>query len=354
MLWVLTSMDLVAAATIDVAEAAYDLQVGPEQWLPNLLERGAPLFDRGLGCAAAIWAGQRNGRGPLVAQMSVRGGSSELAPSFAKAIRAAGTEMRRTWPAKDGTPRAVSESELERPNTLWAFGKDVGCPDALGLGALDLELHGVGLGIPSPHLISLTKDGRRRWQQIAAHIEAGHRLRRRLGCAVGSGGERLRAIPSEGAAVVDPRRFEVAHADGAAKSKEAREALRRAAIRIDAARGKQSKEDGEQALEVWHGLIRGRWSLVDWFESDGRRLIVAIPNEPDFADPRGLTKREHEVAKLAAAGETGKRIGYRLGISRQRVSALLNGAMHKLHVRTQAELVMKLRGFEVDEPSSTM
>lgn len=354
MLLLLTSMNAVAAATVEVAEAAYDLQLDPEQWLPNLLERGALLFDRGLGCAAAIWAGQRDGQGPWVAQTSVHGGPSELARSFTKAIRTVGAEVQRTWPAKDASARAVSESELERPNTLWAFEKDVGCPDALGLGALDLELHGVGVGIPSPRLISLTKDGRMRWQRIAAHIEAGHRLRRRLGCAVGSGGERLRTIPSEGTAVIEPRGFEVVHADGTAKSREVRESLREAAIRIDKSRSKQGRKDIEQALQIWHDLVRGRWSLVDWFESDGRRLIIAIPNDPGVADPRGLTKREHEVAKLAAAGETGKRIGYRLGISPQRVSALLNGAMHKLRVSTQAELVMKLRGFEVAETSSTM
>lgn len=343
-------MDPIAAATIDVAEAAYDLRLSPEEWLPNLLERGAPLFDHGLGCAAAIWAGEAENHRPLVAQMSAGGGRPELAPSFASAIRGAGPEMRR-WRAEHGEAQVVSESELERPNLLWVFEKGLGCQDVLGVWAIDLDFHGVGLGIPSSERISLTREARTRWQRIASHIEAGHRLRRRLGCAVGSRAAAIADVPSQAEAVIDPRGFEIAHAQGKATSPEAREALRQAAIRIDRAKGRQGRDDADQALEVWHGLVRGRWSVVDWFDSDGRRLIVAIPNGPGAADPRGLTERELQVAGLAAAGETGKRIAYRLGISRQRVSALLNAAMRKLGVRTQAELVMKLHGFEVAEPS---
>ncbi|MBW2552410.1 MAG: helix-turn-helix transcriptional regulator, partial [Deltaproteobacteria bacterium] len=49
----------------------------------------------------------------------------------------------------------------------------------------------------------------------------------------------------------------------------------------------------------------------------------------------------------AALGESGKLIGYRLGISTSRVSAVLKDAMRKLRVHTQAELVEKMRGLGV-------
>ena len=43
-------------------------------------------------------------------------------------------------------------------------------------------------------------------------------------------------------------------------------------------------------------LLEGRWSLVDRFDSDGRRFIVAYRNPPGVLNPRRLTAREREVA----------------------------------------------------------
>ena len=58
-----------------------------------------------------------------------------------------------------------------------------------------------------------------------------------------------------------------------------------------------------------------------------------------------LTKREKEVVALAARGRTSKFIACELDISRQRVSSLLSHAMRKLGVRTQAQLVLKMKAF---------
>ena len=105
-------------------------------------------------------------------------------------------------------------------------------------------------------------------------------------------------------------------------------------------------------LRVWKGVVRGRWSIVDWFDSDGRRFILALPNKPRSRDPRGLTERELQVATHAGAGESSKLIAYRLGVSRSRVSTLLHQAMHKLGVQTTGQLVVKMRTLLVESPSS--
>lgn len=93
--------------------------------------------------------------------------------------------------------------------------------------------------------------------------------------------------------------------------------------------------------------------MLDWFDSDGRRFVLGIPNAPELGDPRGLTEREHQVATYAARGESGKMIGYRLGISKASVSTALEGAMHKLHVKTKPQLAEKMRGFaqELRDPA---
>ena len=83
--------------------------------------------------------------------------------------------------------------------------------------------------------------------------------------------------------------------------------------------------------------------MVDWFDSDGRRFIIAKLDATKRGCARGLTNRERQVALSAALGESNKVTGYRLGISPSRVSALLKAAMRKLGVRTKVQLVVMVR-----------
>jgi len=86
--------------------------------------------------------------------------------------------------------------------------------------------------------------------------------------------------------------------------------------------------------------------MVDWFDTDGRRFVLALPNSPGVSDPRGLSERESQVVAYAVLGQTNKMIAYRLGLSRSRVSMLLRTAMRKLDVQTRTQLVLKMRNFE--------
>jgi DNA-binding CsgD family transcriptional regulator len=334
-----------AAAPIDVAEAAYDLRLGPKEWLPNLLEKGAPLFDRGLGCAAAIWAGRSADQQPMMAQLTVRAGEPDLGLMFARAARDVGMRLPQTSAARDGGACTASETDTSSPSILRAFEKQVGCKDVLGVWALDPRLHGIGINIPSSQFIALSRPERRRWRALSAHIAAGHRLRRKLGSAAVSGAMPVNELPFEGDAIIDPTRFVITHAKGHARRQDAAQALREAAIQVDHARGKLRNEHPDEALAIWQGLVEGRWSLVDWFDTDGRRFVVVVPNRPGTGDPRGLTQRERDVVELAARGNTSKLISYQLGVSTQRVSMLLASAKRKLGVRTQAQLVLKMKPF---------
>jgi len=338
-------MDPLATAAIDVAGAAYDLRLGPREWLPNLLEKGAPLFDRGLGCAAAIWAGCSTDQQPMVSQLSVRAGEPDLGLMFVRAARDVGMRLAQTSAARGAGACTASETDAESPSILRAFEKQVGCRDVLGVWAVNPRLHGIGINIPSPDFISLSQGERRRWRTLCAHIATGHRLRRSWGSATVCGATPVSEFPFGADAVIDPRRFVLTEAKGDAKRQDVAEVLREAAIQVDRARGKLGKENPDEALAVWRGVLRGRWSLVDWFDTDGRRFVVVIPNPPGIDDPRSLTEREREVVELAACGKTSKHISYQLGISTQRVSTLLASAKRKLGVRTQAQLVLKMKPF---------
>lgn len=341
-------MDHTKSTAIDLAEAAYNIQLGAADWLPNLLESGGEALNRGLGCAAAIWAGASDDGQPLITQMHVHAGPPDLAVRFARAAQEVEPVLaRRTSEARGGGVHVVSECRHERPQVYGAITKHVGCKDVLGVWALDPDLHGIGINIPSPERIRLHFKTREHWQMLAVHFAAAHRLRRSLGRAGDLPGTPVTEIPLNAEALLDPTRFLVSHAAGDAKDSGASQLIREAAVRHDQARGRLRKSDPERALQMWQGLVRGRWSLVDWFDTDGRRFILAKPNAPDVGDPRGLTEREHQVATYAALGETHKIIGYRLGISRSRVSTLLTSVKRKLDVKTQAQLVIRMHGLQM-------
>jgi hypothetical protein len=57
----------------------------------------------------------------------------------------------------------------------------------------------------------------------------------------------------------------------------------RAAKAIDRARSR-ARSNEDEALELWQGLVAGRWSLVEQFDSDGRRFLVARKNDPVVAE----------------------------------------------------------------------
>jgi DNA-binding CsgD family transcriptional regulator len=206
-----------------------------------------------------------------------------------------------------------------------------------------IDPYGVGfyISLHLPEVTKLSEKERARWRMVGAHLAAGFRLRRGLdehGAPTADRGV------DEAEAILDPRSFSLAHAKGPALNADARERLRDAAVRLDRARGSLRKSDPEKSLEAWWALLHGRWSLVDWFDIDGRRFVLAHPNPPNVGDPRGLTQREAQVVAFAALGESQKLIRYRIGVSESLVSRALASAMHKLGVTTQAQLVEKLRG----------
>ncbi len=191
---------------------------------------------------------------------------------------------------------------------------------------------GRGAGIMMTKILaeprSSTPAERRRWGRVAAHLGAGLRLRRRLDSLL-LDDEHVEAILE-----ADGR---VSAARAAAEPASARDALRDAVRRIDLARS-HARAEPDEALELWQGLVCGRWSMVDHFDTDGRRYVVAFRNDVAIGDPRGLTPREHEVAELVGVGESGKAISYRLGVSEAAVSAAVTSAVRKLGLAGRAEL----------------
>jgi DNA-binding NarL/FixJ family response regulator len=86
--------------------------------------------------------------------------------------------------------------------------------------------------------------------------------------------------------------------------------------------------------------VAGRWTLLDHFDRDGRRYLLAHRNDPDAPDPRALTLRERQVVGYVALGQSNKLIAYELGLSASTVGVLLKTAAAKLGARSRTELGM--------------
>lgn len=224
-----------------------------------------------------------------------------------------------------------------------------GAKDAIGLMTVDTDGRGIHILAPTPEIVKLEPAALARWEMMAAHVASGVRLRNAL----------LRQrkletdaseLPHGAEAMINPSDFRVTEAVNDAQGDDALQALREAAIRIDKSRadGRQ-EEHTDAALAEWWALIRGRWSIVDWFDTDDRRYVLALPNPPMVPNPRGLTEQEQQVTAFAALGDSHKFIAYRLGLSRSRVSHLLASGMRKLGVKTQAQLVEKMGALALAE-----
>ncbi|HJK99319.1 MAG TPA: helix-turn-helix transcriptional regulator [Polyangiaceae bacterium LLY-WYZ-14_1] len=228
------------------------------------------------------------------------------------------TERLREW----GFPEPVVTGYLEavRP---WGYA------DAVPVTAANLNGRGLHIVTPTKKSVPLGPAGRRRWEAVAVHLAAGLRLRDAL-----AGGPLL-----DGADAVlegDGRLADVR--DEAAAAPDARERLRHAARRLDHAHSRAGRAAADETLSAWDALVDGRWTLLDHFDTDGRRYLVARRNEPIARGPKELSSRERQVVCRAAQGHPNKLIAYELGLAEGTVKAHLRRALTRLSVRGRTEL----------------
>jgi len=176
------------------------------------------------------------------------------------------------------------------------------------------------------------------FKRLANHVSAAFRARRRLGVSRLDGPADAKPTSGiEGAEAILDADGKLLHAEGPAVGKTAQERIRTAAAAIDAARS--SRPPGLAALEQWHPLTSARWTLVDSFEEDGRKYVVARENQAHAEGFATLTDRERQIVLHAALGLSNKQIAYTLGISETTVRVLMARAANRLGVRTRRELL---------------
>lgn len=323
---------------ISVVEAGYNLEGNDSQWLRRVLDQVSPLLGRGTNLLGWTFC--------FTPTTFTLGSFSEGAPKaltyVARMSHALATEKSLDLTYRTGVVIATA-SELVFPqlpdmhrmfkSLLKGRMRDllvINCQSGMG--------SGVSMGVLLKEASRATNQERRRWPQIAAHIGAAIRLRS-MAAELSLDSPKVEAVLESSGTVYDAR--------GAAKDADARETLREIVRRIERSRTSAGRENVDEALGNWEGLVSGRWSMVDRFDSDQRRFIVAIKNDPAHPDPRGLTPRERQVAEYVGLGCSSKEIAYTLGLSESAITNCTARVKDKLGMSSKAELVafFALSGF---------
>jgi DNA-binding NarL/FixJ family response regulator len=320
---------------IEILEAAYDIGGTDQTWLERLAAASLPHLDRGRGVSAFFFdahpqrpfrtwgfVGAGDGGDREFAQAAMSFSSFHEQPFLDHSFRSPTLHAY--------TSEALASAGLyERMLDGWAnLSENVPFRDVLMTKHLDANAQGCALASPDPAPEAVSAGARQRWTRIAVHMGAGLRLRQALAA---------RAAANSEEAVLEPD-GRLLHADGQAREPDARDALRRAVQDIETARGPLRRRDADEALNLWQGLVDGQWSLIDRFESDGRRFFVAFRNPELPPADLALRPREKQVATLAALGRSQKLIAYELGLSEGAVARYLSDALAKLRLDSSVEL----------------
>lgn len=322
-----TSKDL-----LGVVETAYRLDGSDDVWLESLVAEIQPLLDVGRG-VAGFFFDARNAKKLEFSKPVVLGAPAASRIALSAAMRLLPSRMVRQafvapiWYSTASNAFGLGE-RLRDFVLARQFGHQFGCYDMIGFKVVDPSARGVFVLAALPDITTVSARDTHVWGMCAAHVGAALRLRRALTPAGFDGAE----------AVLKPN-GSLAHAEATAQKAGARDALREAVLASERARGSMRRTAPDDALELWQALVAGRWSLVEHFDTDGHRYLVAKRNDPSVRDPRGLSVRERQVVAFAALGHPSKLIGYELGLAPSTVSKHLTSAMRKLGVHTLAELM---------------
>jgi DNA-binding CsgD family transcriptional regulator len=310
------------AGVLEIIEAIYREEKNERAWIDGILDAAKPVVDEGLGVVGFPFEAGPNGFD--VPFQRVTGAGKGLGPDLMRAVTATIKDDDRVQKSYRAVLCATGSEENHLDREGFKLMRPLGIQDSIGMVGVATNGSGVCLVALLPKITKLKPAVRARLSRVAAHLGVGQRYRRLL-------------KKNESEAIFDAN-AKLVHAEGDATTREARAALTRAVVSLDRARGKQRRIDPDGALEAWKGLVDARWSLVDQFENDGKRFIVARENEPISPPLAALSKRERQIAGYLAIGHTSKLIAYELGISDSTVRVLIHRAMRRLNVKTQRDL----------------
>lgn len=318
---------------LDVVRAGYGLSVSDPEWLRSLLETSSALLDRGEGLMAYTY--DASTRAVRFGEFATTGRASASFERLAECVARQDAEVQyriyRTGGAFGSTSQLLGlGARLEQAPFFVERFHPIGVRDFLTLNATDPTGMGLALCAPVRAISEPSASTRAAWARAAAHLAAAFRLRRGLGTT----------SPMVSAEAILTPAGRIEHVEEGASSRRARSSLRRATKILEATT--QRKASAPDAMHAWTALVEGKWSMIDCFDSDGKRFIVARRNDPRIPSQLALSEQEGQIIAYARLGHGMKLIAYELGLPLSTVAVLLERGMKKLGLRSRQELVSML------------
>jgi DNA-binding CsgD family transcriptional regulator len=329
---------MAAEQLVGAVELSYAKEESDALWLRRIIEHLAPVMQAGLGVFGWFYDAKDLSDVKFMHPTLLDTPSGAL-----EALHASLTSEHRLESLireHYATPAGTVSSQLGEHFTTYRPLNDhlrpLGIRDIVTINGFDVDGRGIAINAFLPAQATLPPQRLGQLQQMAAHLISSSRLRR-------FGEVREAVLDIDG---------KIQDAVGDAKEPAAREALSLAARAIEAARGKLRRAEPAQALETWRALVDGRWSVVDFVDTDGKRFLVARVNESaPIAEARGLTKREHQIAALVGRGHSNKLIAYDLGLGEGTVASYLRRVIEKLGVSSRSEVIQLFAATESADAS---
>lgn len=215
---------------------------------------------------------------------------------------------------------------------LWLANAPPQFPDGFGLQTLektDTGFRGHHFFAPSERVIQLNKATNEIATMAIAHLNAAQRLRRDL--------ESPNVL--ETAQLVLETNGKVVHQDGHCNS--SLEALKQQAILADSTNHSVFNTPNT-ALKAWTALVNGQWSLIEHFDTDGKRFLLALENPEPLTTPSKLTAHERAVVACVSLGLSNKATAYRIGLDPATTSRLVTSAARKMGLKDRFEIASAL------------
>ena len=313
-------------------EAAYDLEAEDASWLARVAATAHEVWGRPGPVQAAICDASDVGSF-VIESLNLDGFSDEARAAILDGARyMTPAFVARTF--RSLTAGLAREPSMPEIAPMFDEMARLGLVDALGINGVDPSGRLVYLGLWMQEVIEPSAAELAVYRRMAHHLGAAHRVRRRLRPGE-TANERQRALIDDAEAVLDAR-MRIQHATGPAATKTAQAAL------VDAGKARdrvRTKKGTAGDLDRWHPLTAARWTLVDAFERDGSRYVVARENQSPVRGLQSLSERERQAVAYLAVGQSTKETAYALGISDATVRVLLSRAATKLGVGSRAALL---------------